>query len=926
MSILTRLFKGSAPQSIQQRIANLAAMEQNQLLAVAQAAEPAELRIAAANRLTGETDLLAIATEPRTPPTLKTAVHKRLGELIDSNKISLDQLHSKTKDEAVLIEVGAYSTTAGQTLVDRLEDEAMLLELAKVGATTQLRQAAANRVESKEYLDDLLSNAKQKDKAVYRIVKNKLNLIKQLKAQEDDKKHELSSLCFQAEQLAKHKVDDIYHVRLQQILDGWDELKSYADTALQNRFNQIIAVCEELRDEKSRKQKEAEEALQQEIARKKELYSFIDQTQQKLASFYQNDPEALDEAQLLAMQSEAQQVLTQASERGLNCKKEQEQIERLLSNLAEFNALTSEHGPFNKLLELSADDVGVANNNIKTLQTYLKLGVVLTKEYQPAQLQQGKELHAKWREQQQLAKSAEKDNLNKFNELLRKGNWAVNNGHPGRARAILRDLNELNTELINPPSHMANKLEDLNAAVEKLGDWHEFAVTPKKEALIKDMQALIDAAVPPKQLADKIQALQQQWKELCRGGQNQDEDLWQAFHDAAQQAYAPCKIYFEEQHQERELNSKHRRTLIQQMSKYLEAYNWQEADWGEVEKTLKIARDAWRGYWPVAKKDIKPLQKEFDQLMDALYEKLNQEYQRNHKKKSVIIDQAAKLLELADTQEAIGLAKQYQAQWRDVGRCKRKDEQALWKQFRAHCDAVFERRDAEQNQTKEEQNSNEATANSIIETIDRIAELTGDEFFNAKSGIDDLINEFEGLGGFSKSNNGKIQSRFKKSLERVEDQTKKLRHQASRESWQTALSIANKIRAAEQFLPAVPEQHIEQCTQAIEGQERWQGNSKNILTARLDFLRQNKPIDAEHGDDICRKICIKAEVALDVESPEQDKVLRMQYQVEQLQQNWHQNRGAELIDDLLEEWLATRGASDANYAALEKRFLSVLGW
>lgn len=927
MSIFSKLFKPAASDKpVAQRMAKIDRLEEPQLLEIVEAAEPAELRIAAAKRLKRSKDLVRIAGDTHTPPNLQIALHKRLAELIDAKELALEEFVRQARSQKLMLEVSAYSNLAGPYVVDRIDDETLLAELAQLGLTTQVRQAASERVESKELLDELLVFAKQKDKSVYRIVKTKLKRFKAEKAELDEKKQELESLCNQAEHLAKHKVDEIFRTRLQQIQDAWQSLASSADAELSQRFDAAIAACEQLKNQEVIEQQQAEQALAAEKLAKKDVYDLLARVQQMIAQFYQDKAQPLDQEQIPALQDEAQHVLAQATQRDLDCARERRTIEQLLTQLQALSELHSQGEAFVTLLERYPDEQAPSEEDLKRLKRFLKLGSVLDNAARPAQLDNAAQRLAHWQQQSELKKAQEKEQLDKFNELLRKGNWAVNHGHPGRARAILQDLKELDAGLSDTPAFLQRKLDELEQAVNKLGDWHEFAVTPKKEALVKAMQALVAAEIEPKDLAEKIQTLQQQWKELSRGGQNQDEQLWQSFHQAAQQAYEPCKVFFEEQNQEREKNSVNRRTLIQQLEKYLSDYAWDNADWGEVEKTLKIAREAWQSYWPVVRKDTKALQRDFDALMDQLYGNLNHEYEQNHNKKLAIIEQAAQLKDMNDIKQAIDSAKRFQAQWKLIGRCKRKDEQVLWKQFREHCDAVFNRREAENQQLKEQLANNEAQALHIIEMIEHLTELTGDAFFTAKNGLEDLLKDFDSLGEFSKANGSKLKARLRQATEAADTQAENLRAQAERESWLAALDLAADLRRAELALPEVPAELQDQCEGDFEAQQRWPGNAKAVLSTRMQQLREGEAIDSAAADQTCRMICIKAEVALGVDSPDEDKALRMQYQVEQLQSNWQQAQDADLSNQLLEQWLANRGASDEQYSATQERLLRVLGW
>ena len=109
-------------------------------------------------------------------------------------------------------------------------------------------------------------------------------------------------------------------------------------------------------------------------------------------------------------------------------------------------------------------------------------------------------------------------------------------------------------------------------------------------------------------------------------------------------------------------------------------------------KTLKLAREEWKTYWPVPRKIIKEQQAQFDALLDQLHGKIKAEYQANKNWKEKIIAEASELKDAVDLAAAAEKVKQLQQQWKSIGRSWPKDDQSLWDDFRKHCDAVFEKR------------------------------------------------------------------------------------------------------------------------------------------------------------------------------------------------------------------------------------------
>jgi len=82
-------------------------------------------------------------------------------------------------------------------------DEALLHKVALEGATAKLRQVAAEKITDKAQLQDLLKESKGKDKAVYKIAKDKCD---QFKEEEINK---INAEIEEAKTNAKLEIDDI---------------------------------------------------------------------------------------------------------------------------------------------------------------------------------------------------------------------------------------------------------------------------------------------------------------------------------------------------------------------------------------------------------------------------------------------------------------------------------------------------------------------------------------------------------------------------------------------------------------------------------------------------------------------------------------------------------------------------------------------
>ncbi|NOQ90367.1 MAG: hypothetical protein GQ549_05420, partial [Gammaproteobacteria bacterium] len=76
-----------------------------------------------------------------------------------------------------------------------------------------------------------------------------------------------------------------------------------------------------------------------------------------------------------------------------------------------------------------------------------------------------------------------------------------------------------------------------------------------------------------------------------------------------------------------------------------------------------------------------------------------------------------------------------------------------------------------------------------------------------------------------------------------------------------------------------------------------------------------------------RMLCIQLEIAMDAQSPAEDKSLRMQYQLEQMNKSGlgqQTDNSAELLENMELDWLCMPGAEPKQQKELDERFQRAL--
>ncbi len=929
MAILSRFFAKKTPLSLEDKLAEIPSYPEEQLLGMLTDSTEDVLQLAAIERINTLSTLLKLVTT-KEKAHLATAARKRIGSMLDQGSLSIGELETQVADQQALIFTAAYSTSVGEALIDKIDDDVLLIEQATKAETTHLRQLAADKIRQREHLIELSKLAKNKDKSVYKIVKTKLDAFKAKEQELSQQVAEQEALCQQLEQLTKRELDEVFLIRLRQLEAQRAEGSEHGRQETETRFKTAMLACQAKIDalEEEKRASEAKETAEKEA--KKEVYNALQSMQQSIHDLLQAADLEQASENLKSVEQHQKSALEDAQDKGLNTTKEQTLAKKLSQSAQDILHTLHSSGSIQQQLE-QLQNLGLdSGQKVKArLETMFRKAQVLKDEKLPDVALNAKGQLDSWYQSAKEKADATKQALKDTAELIRKNNWAISQGYIGRAKAIYRDLEDKIQHLDSVPTHLERKVDELKTSMHKLSDWHEFAVTPKKEALVKQMQSLVDSTLHPQALADKIHGLQDKWKELCKGGQQQDEHLWTQFQEASQSAYERCKTYFDEQAEQRNSNAELRQKLIDYIREYENNYNWEKANWKEVEKTLKVARDSWKSYWPVPRKQTKELQQEFDDILDRIYGMRDEEYDKNKQRKQAIVDESKNLLSMDDTAQAIELAKGLQTQWQNCGPCKRKDDREIWLAFRANCDEIFAKRHEEHEAQKELQNASRIEANNLLDQLELILNKSNAEFFEAKSGSEAIIEKFVAIDNLPRDSHKALTRRLHKLTEAIEAKVDAERETMVNDQWLNVFDVANTVRQFELKVihGGSADSDQQQVQTSIDSIDKWPSDTKTLLQRRIDQATSLTVEDSGHSREQLRLLCIQSEIHADKNSPAEDKDLRMTYQVQQLQQGMGQGNDLHNTSkiEMFRKWLLVPATPDTHYDDLLKRFGTLWG-
>jgi hypothetical protein len=531
------------------------------------------------------------------------------------------------------------------------------------------------------------------------------------------------------------------------------------------------------------------------------------------------------------------------------------------------------------------------------------------------------------REAERARREAQDEEVRRLIGLLRQAQAALEHGGTARATRLRDAVKEALPTAPALPAWFERKLQEIDLRIEELRDWKTFTVVPKRAELVQRMQSLVGADMSPEELARQIRRLRDEWRTLHRGAADESTQEREQFDAAAERAYEPCRVHFAQQAELRKENQARREALLERLSAFVAGQVEEATNWRLVQQALTESRREWREYAPVDQGVVKSLQERFHAVTDGLQARLEAEYARNVQAKQRLVARAAELVGAGDTRAAIEETKELQRAWKDVGLVPRHQDNALWEEFRKHCDAVFERSSQESAAYGAALQTNQARAIGLCEDIERIATLEGDELQAGLRQLPGLHAEFEALE-LPRASARDLRRRFAQGADRCSSAARRQQDAAVRQAWSDLLVAAARVRAyalakLEQREPDEVAVLRGAAESAIAGLVHTPKGTRDLLVQQLDRVDSGAiGCDLAANEAALRLLCVRAELLADLPTPEEDLELRREYQMRRLVESM--GRGERIsaadFDDLALEWLAVGPTEAAVHDALLDRF------
>lgn len=283
-------------------------------------------------------------------------------------------------------------------------------------------------------------------------------------------------------------------------------------------------------------------------------------------------------------------------------------------------------------------------------------------------------------------------------------------------------------------------------------------------ARIKDISALsenVGAGIR------KLQELQSLWKETGPVASEKYKEVQSEYSKAVEEFYYNLKIYRDLQEHDLKKNFELKSAIIEKIRNIDQVESVKEA-----ERLLKVFRNEWEEIGPVPNEKWEALKAEFKTALDAVYAKIKAFYsaaeeqrEENLKLKEELLEKARTILQNAAnagtgkwnklTDELLAI----QESWKDIGRAIESENERVWSEFRALCDAFFEKKKSFFGELNEKQQEFRKIKNEIIEKAEALMHQT--DWQKTSQALIKLQEEWKKYPGHGDKEEPKLYQRFR---------------------------------------------------------------------------------------------------------------------------------------------------------------------
>ncbi len=841
----------------------------------------------------------------------------------------------------------------------KIERQSLFGDVAIADVNPEVRLAAVEKLTQKSTLERVFKATRSQDKQVSRIAREKLDSIVEQSERPARLKAEAEAMCTRLEALLKLP-DNLRNwaadkTEFDRLAARWQEIHAEVDAEFHPRFAQVQQTFQQAHAQQLQHQAEIQQREQEYTPIRIAKQQLCEHIESLLATVQRAETEAetaptaptslpwnddklaewrtqweylghLHLTEEAKWQHRFDRVVNSAQQQ-LKAWQEVAQVTRKAKELFRYIKDLINNGKVIKSAHIA--DVEQRCDNLRPAKETAQWTAIET------QLKQQIE-HLKAAMQKQISDAGQA--FEQLQTLLKDLEIALEKGTLHEAIPLEHKARELlkNAVAMNPSKHqtLEKRLQKNAVRIRELRDWELWGDDLERENLCARIEAIIpNAADDPEETARIVREAQESWKKMDEHGHphrfrrkakdeegsEKNADIYKRFIKACNEAYEPCRQYFEKKAKERAANLLKKEQLCEKIEQFAQNAAERVEDWKKVYKFARDADKEWHRIGTTDRKTRKKLKERYEKAMARLETYLDAERQNNIIQRKALIrvvqavsrgeklslneavaqllsekdqpvDKSAEIAETPpksfDLDHAIEQVKRLQEQWGVSVPGERKEERELWKKFREACDKVFNMREDARKQKETDLQQRLDAKEAVCVKFEEFVKSAGEEEIkNSAAFVRTLRAEWDALTGLPKKPVEALEKRFKNAAKRLEDRY----HQLVRSEQRKQLDL---LKYKSELCAEIEHASMDEVAPVVARIKETWANLPSLLETALESKVQRRFEQAcqSAGNTVFKpatlkekeELCIRLEILAGVDSPPEVKEARMAYQVKRL--------------------------------------------
>ncbi len=277
----------------------------------------------------------------------------------------------------------------------------------------------------------------------------------------------------------------------------------------------------------------------------------------------------------------------------------------------------------------------------------------------------------------------------------------------------------------------------------QLEDHHMNRNLELKEAVIEKLRAL-DKEKSIRKLDEGVNECIERWNEIGPTRREEWDKLKETFWSQVRVYYDRIRDYYQEKKKEWQANLEQKEALVTRVNEIAAETIEDIKAWQEKTDEIIAIQESWKTIGFASREKNEAVWKKFREACDGFFSKKREFFKEIHEvldehaeAKKTLIEKAEALKDSTDWKNTSQTLIKLQKEWKSIGGARQRQEQKLWKRFRAACDHFFEAKKAHFAE------QDKALAENLAAKEALIAEIQGFEPTGEKA------KDLETLRGFS---------------------------------------------------------------------------------------------------------------------------------------------------------------------------------